>query len=55
MKTAIVFASTHGTTILTATYLSEKLLKNIGLIQLLEAEQKVDLTRFDQVILGGSI
>lgn len=54
MKTAIIFATSHGTTEKVAQQIQSELGNNSQLINLKEVKT-VDLSQFDQVIIGGSI
>lgn len=53
MKTAIIYATTHGTTERVAQQI-EKQLGNAHLFNLKQVK-KIDLSQFDQVVIGGSI
>ncbi len=53
MKTAIIFATTHGTTEKVAQQI-EKQLDNAHLYNLKQTKN-IDLSQFDQVVIGGSI
>lgn len=55
MKTAIIYASTHGTTAKVAAMLSEKFGENNTRLFDLRNKERPDLAEFDRVILGGSI
>ncbi len=55
MKTAVIYASTHGTTEKVATQLKEILgNENTDIINL-KKQKKIDLSQFNKVIIGGSI
>ncbi|MTI81572.1 MAG: flavodoxin [Firmicutes bacterium] len=54
MKTAIIFASTHGTTEKLSQLLSEQLTGEVQLVNL-KKKTKVILDEFDAIIIGGSI
>jgi menaquinone-dependent protoporphyrinogen oxidase len=53
MKTAIIFATNHGTTEKVAQQI-EKLLGNAQLFNLKQSKN-IDLAQFDQVVIGGSV
>lgn len=53
MKTAIIYATTHGTTEKVAQQI-EKQLDNAHLYNLKQTK-KIDLSQFNQVVIGGSI
>jgi len=54
MKAAIVFASTHGTTEKVAQLLKENLNGDVKIINL-KKDPKQDITKYDTLIIGGSI
>jgi len=54
MKTAVVFASSHGTTEKAAEMLKEKLQGEVELIDL-KKNSNPDIEGYDAVIIGGSI
>lgn len=54
MKTAIIFATSHGTTEKVAQQIQSELGNNAQLINL-KGSKAVDLSQFEQVIIGGSI
>lgn len=55
MKTAIIYASKHGTTEKVANIINEKLDgSNVQIINL-KNKQKIDLSNYETVIIGGSI
>lgn len=53
MKTAIIYATTHGTT----EKVAQQIEKQLGNAQLFNLKQikNIDLSQFDQVVIGGSI
>lgn len=53
MKTAIIYATTHGTT----EKVAQQIEKQLGNAQLYNLKQtkNIDLSQFDQVVIGGSI
>lgn len=53
MKTAIIYATTHGTT----EKVAQQIEKQLGNSQLYNLKQtkNIDLSQFDQVVIGGSI
>ena len=53
MKTAIIYATTHGTT----EKVAQQIEKQLGNSQLFNLKQikNIDLSQFDQVVIGGSI
>jgi menaquinone-dependent protoporphyrinogen oxidase len=55
MKTAIFYASSHGTTAKTAELIAQKLTNSQTQIFNLKKLKSVDLSDFDLVIIGGSI
>lgn len=55
MKTAIVFASSHGTTEKVAAMIADRLGNNQVIMFNLRNSRFVDLSEFDRVIIGGSI
>ncbi|MFV0391862.1 MAG: flavodoxin domain-containing protein [Paludibacteraceae bacterium] len=55
MKTAVIYATTHGTVEKVANYIFDKLPdQDIKLVKL-EKDTNIDLASFDNIILGGSI
>ena len=54
MKTAIIYATSHGTTEKVAQQIQSELGNNAQLINLKQSKA-VDLSQFEQVIIGGSI
>lgn len=54
MKTAIVYLSSHGTTKNIAKIIAEKLEGQVDLINLKD-QSKLDISAFDQIIIGASI
>lgn len=54
MKTLIAYASKHGCTEKCANMLKEELQGQVELMNL-EKEKKVDLSEYDQVVIGGSV
>jgi len=54
MKTLIAYATKHGSTEKCAKILKEELQGQVELINL-EKENKVDLSEYDQVVIGGSV
>jgi menaquinone-dependent protoporphyrinogen oxidase len=54
MKTAIIYATSHGTTEKVAKQIQIQLGGNTQLINLKE-ENTIDLSQYDQVVIGGSI
>ncbi|NTW24494.1 MAG: flavodoxin [Lentimicrobium sp.] len=55
MKTAIVYRSHHGTTEKVANMISEEIGKENTRLFNLKKEKLIDLSKFDRVIIGGSI
>lgn len=55
MKTAIIYRSHHGTTEKVAYMLSEALGKDSTDLFNLKLNEKADLNKYDQIIIGGSI
>lgn len=55
MKTAIIYVSKHGTTEKTALQIQQELGKQTTELFNLKQNSKIDLTDFDQIIIGGSI
>lgn len=55
MKTAIIYASSHGSTGKVAHQIAEKLESEKNQIFDLKEESNIDLSEFDRVIIGGSI
>jgi len=55
MKTAIVYVSKHGTTEKTAQKIQEGLGKSTTQLFDLKKSSSLDLSQFDQIIIGGSI
>lgn len=54
MKTAIIYASSHGTTAKAATLLSEKLTGDVTVIDLKKTKLP-EINHYEAIILGGSI
>jgi menaquinone-dependent protoporphyrinogen oxidase len=54
MKTAIIYATSHGTTEKVANQIKNGLGSDVQLFNL-RKNKKVDLSSFDQVVIGGSI
>jgi menaquinone-dependent protoporphyrinogen oxidase len=54
MKTAIIYATSHGTTEKVAKQIQGELGNNAQLFNLKE-NKTIDLSQFDQVVIGGSI
>ncbi len=55
MKTLIVYASSHGTTEKVANIIKEKLDSSTVQTINLKSKQKIDLSNYETVIIGGSI
>ncbi|PWD99109.1 flavodoxin domain-containing protein [Marinilabilia rubra] len=55
MKTAIIYASKHGTTQKVADEISNHLARHEVALFNIRKHSKIDLSLYDQVILGGSI
>lgn len=55
MKTAIFYASSHGTTAKTADLIAQKLTNSQTQVFNLKKLKSADLSNFDTVIIGGSI
>ncbi len=55
MKTAIIYVSKHGTTEKVAQEIKNKIGDDKTQLFNLRANNKIDLTQFEQVIIGGSI
>jgi menaquinone-dependent protoporphyrinogen oxidase len=55
MKIAIIYVSKHGTTEKVAQEINNKIGNDKAQIFNLRANNKIDLTQFEQVIIGGSI
>jgi menaquinone-dependent protoporphyrinogen oxidase len=54
MSTLIIYASKYGTTEKCAKLVSEKLKDQVDLVNI-KKDKNVDLTKYDKVIIGGSI
>ncbi len=54
-NTAIIFATNYGTTKKVAEYLAENIIKSKTTLFNLNSAPEIDLTKFDTVILGGSV
>lgn len=55
MKTAIVYASSHGTTEKVANIIKDKLDSTTVQIFNLKSKPKIDLSNYETIIIGGSI
>lgn len=55
MKTALIFATLHGTTKKAADYIAENLTEDDVTLFSLNEKQEIDLSKYDKVILGASI
>lgn len=55
MKTAIIYASKHGTTALVAGEIKKSLVNDEVVLFNLNEQQKMELRHFDRIILGSSV